>query len=186
MEIDSRVLRNCLGRFATGVTVVTYELGDERHGLTVNAFTAVSLDPPLVLVSLDRRHSRASRNLEGRSFVVNVLEVGQRDLAMHFAGRPQNRLSVAWGTARNGRPPRLSGCAAHFDCRPWRSYDGGDHVLFLGEVEGMDLVDGAEPLIFYNGSFRSVGGFPAELLHPVFVPDPGWWLHDPHLYQTPY
>jgi flavin reductase (DIM6/NTAB) family NADH-FMN oxidoreductase RutF len=186
MAIDSKALRKCLGLFATGVTVVTYELHGQIRGLTVNAFTAVSLDPPLILVSLDRRHSSASRNLEGQPFAVNVLKVSQQELAMHFAGKPQDGLDIPWTIPQSNRPPRLSNCAALFDCKPWRSYDGGDHVLFLGEVEQMELADDAEPLIFYQGRFRAVGGFTSELTLPTFVPDPGWWLNDSNQYSIPH
>ncbi|GII23307.1 flavin reductase family protein [Planosporangium mesophilum] len=183
MTIDGRMLRNCLGRFATGVTVVTYEADGEVHGLTVNAFTAVSLEPSLVLVSLDRR-SRACGKLEDRPFAVNILAAGQHELALHFAGRPQRDLVVGWGDAIPGRPPRLAGCAAYFDCRPWRCYDGGDHVLFLGEVETVDVNEDSEPLIFYGGRFRSVGGFAEALLQPTFVGDPGW-LGEAHQFNLP-
>lgn len=88
MAIDPRELRQCLGHFTTGVTVITCNGEDgEPHGATVNAFTAVSLDPPLVLVSLDRR-SRLCGLIDSRPFTVNVLESHQKDLALHFAGKP--------------------------------------------------------------------------------------------------
>ena len=144
----TRELRDCLGHFATGVTVVTCEVDGEKHGATVNSFTAVSLNPPLVLVSLDRR-SKACQRLENRPFVVNVLKDDQSDVALHFAGIPAATL-VAW----NGT--KLRDALAHIVCAPWRSYDGGDHVLYLGEVEEIEVHRG-EPLVFYRGAFREVG-----------------------------
>ncbi|WP_033289111.1 flavin reductase family protein [Amycolatopsis jejuensis] len=150
MSIDPRELRTCLGRFATGVTVITCAGEDTRHGATVNAFTAVSLDPPLVLVSLDRR-TRISAYLPGMPFTVNVLHETQHDVALHFAGRPMDR-EPEWtpdGTA-------LCGVVATLTCSPWRNYDGGDHVLFLGKVEELHHTTG-EPLLFYGGAFRRLG-----------------------------
>lgn len=158
MAIDPRELRRALGHFATGVTVVTCHGGDGApHGATVNAFTAVSLEPPLVLVSLDRR-SRLCSLLEARPFTVNVLEAGQKDLARHFAGTPGQ--DVDWEVDRDddsgGGAPRLAGALAHIACTPWRHYDGGDHVLYLGEVQEFRLHEGS-PLLFHTGKFHQLG-----------------------------
>lgn len=143
--MDPRELRTAFGRFATGVTVVTCRGDDGPHGLTVNSFTSVSLDPPLVLVSIDRR-ANAARYLSGRPFAVNVLTAGQEALAWQFAGRPQDDLTVAW--VEGSLTPRLAESLAYFECSPWREYDGGDHVLFLGRVEEFAYTDGA-PLLFF-------------------------------------
>ncbi|XVQ07409.1 flavin reductase family protein [Spirillospora sp. CA-255316] len=150
MAIDTRELRNCLGRFATGVTVVTCEAADGFHGATVNAFSAISLDPPLVLVSLDRR-SRACGLLADRSFAVNVLGEDGEDLALQFAGRPRPDLLVDWEP--EGNAPRLAAAQAWFVCSPWQQYDGGDHVLYLGEVKEFGHLPG-DPLLFHAGQFR--------------------------------
>jgi flavin reductase (DIM6/NTAB) family NADH-FMN oxidoreductase RutF len=179
VPIDSRTLRTALGHFATGVTVVTYAADGERYGVTVNAFTAVSLDPPLILVSLDRR-SRASEKLPGRPFVVNVLSAAQCDLALNFAGKPDTELDVSWATEADECSPRFSDSSAWFACTPWQAHDGGDHVLVLGEVQELDL-SGGEPLLFYGGRFRAVGGFPDAVVEPTFVPDPGWFGETHHL-----
>jgi flavin reductase (DIM6/NTAB) family NADH-FMN oxidoreductase RutF len=149
--IDPRQFRSCLGRFATGVTVVSCDSGGQVHGATVNAFSAVSLEPPLVMVSLDRR-SKACGLLTGRPFTVNVLAEDQRDLALQFAGRPQPDVAVEW---IGGAAPRLAGAQAYFHCMPWREYDGGDHVVFLGEVAEFGHIPG-EPLIFHEGLFRAL------------------------------
>jgi flavin reductase (DIM6/NTAB) family NADH-FMN oxidoreductase RutF len=154
VTIDPRELRNCLGHFATGVTVVTCYTDDGlQHGATVNAFTAVSLDPPLVLVSVNRT-SRMSAFLEGRPFVVNVLHLAQRDLALHFAGGPCVD-DVPWEGDLSRGAPRLRGCLASISCTPWRSYDGGDHVLFVGEVQEFHRTTGA-PLLFHTGQFHGL------------------------------
>ena len=151
MAVDPYQLRNCLGGFATGVTVVTCEQDGSTHGATVNAFVAVSLEPALVMVSLDRR-TKASRYLDGRPFTVNVLHERQDHLARHFAGQP-TIAPIEWARRSGDRPPRLAGSLAYFDCEPWRTYDGGDHQLFLGEVTDFEF-HGGDPLIFYRGKFR--------------------------------
>ncbi|GAX91268.1 flavin reductase family protein [Effusibacillus lacus] len=150
--MDKRELRYCFGRFATGVTVVTYAAEGERYGITVNSFTSVSLDPPLLLVSIDRQ-AKACNKLEGKPFVVNILSVGQEDLAMHFAGRPKEGVDIKWQDGEDS--PRLDNILAWFECKPWQTYDGGDHVLYLGEIQNFHYRDG-QPLVFYTGKFTSL------------------------------
>ena len=150
--MDARELRHAFGRFATGVTVVTCRGDDGPHGLTVNSFTSVSLDPPLVLVSIDRQ-ATAARYLSGRPFAVNILTAGQEALAWQFAGHPDYQQAVAWVDGRLS--PRLAESLAYFECSPWREYDGGDHVLFLGRVEEFAYNDGA-PLLFYASRMTSL------------------------------
>lgn len=154
--IDPRHLRNCLSRFATGVTVVSYDVDGEARGATVNAFTAVSLDPPLVLVSLART-SRAAQHVDHGPFAVNVLRADQIDVAMQFAGRPRAGARVRWQhDGHDGRAPQLADTVATFQCRPWATYDGGDHVLVVGEVVTAEARPG-EPLLFTGGSFAMTG-----------------------------
>ncbi|MFE7666470.1 flavin reductase family protein [Streptomyces celluloflavus] len=160
MDIDRRSLRTCLGHFATGVTVVTCEVGGAPHGATVNAFTAVSLDPALVLVSL-HRESTAGRHLGGRPFTVNVLREDQDALARHFAGHRTTAPPPRWTRSAAGLAPRLADALATVDCSPWAEYDGGDHVLFLGRVEAFDHRDGGRPLVFYRGEFPRLAPLPA-------------------------
>jgi len=168
-----KALRSCLGHFATGVTVVTCRTGTARHGATVNAFTAVSLDPPLVLVALDRR-SKASEYLAGAPFAVNVLAADAATTALHFAGRAQTGLEPAW--IDEGLAPRLGGASAWLVCTPWAGYDGGDHVLFVGQVREFG-VGPAEPLLFHRGRFRRPGEH-LDLAAPVAVglADTAPWL----------
>lgn len=150
---DPRLLRRTLGRFATGVTVLTYGVGGERRGATINSFTSVSMDPPLVLVSL-ARSAKAAAHLPEQPFVVNILGSAQLDVALHFAGRPQDGLAVPWADA--GDVPRLRGTVAWLECKPWATYDGGDHVLVVGRVVRHDQRNG-DPLLFHRGEFRMVG-----------------------------
>ncbi|WP_081746894.1 flavin reductase family protein [Arthrobacter sp. H5] len=142
--------RGSLGRFATGVAIVTFDGPTKRHGLTVNSFTSVSMKPPLVLVSI-ARSTRTHDELANRPFAVNILGAEQKDLAMHFAGRPSREpLWVEGETA-----PRLSGVLAYFECTPWAAYDGGDHTLYLGQVENFDYRSG-DALAFANSRFTTI------------------------------
>ena len=141
-------LRSCLARFATGVAVAAVDRPDGRHGLTVNSFTAVSLEPSLVLVAL-LKTARGHDFFLGRPFGVNVLGAEHETLARHFAGRPQVEC-VQWD---EGSPvPRLSDALAFFDCTPWAAYDGGDHTLVVGEVRRFDYRDG-DALGYFCGRF---------------------------------
>ncbi len=190
MSIDPGGLRLCVGHFATGVTVVSCATSDPpgAHGTTVSSFTSVSLDPPLVLVSLDRR-TRAAGMLSATAFTINVLGADQLDLALRFSGRPAPE--PTWEQAEHG--PRLAGCPAYVCCRPWATYDGGDHLLFLGLVVEVVMRAGADreqPLVFYRGGFRLLGA-PHEslLLAPGHAGDAGWFGDLPefarHLSKVP-
>lgn len=149
--MDTRELRNCFGRFATGVTVVTWKDNDgNRRGITVNSFTSVSLDPPLVLISIDKK-AKAFKELQDRPFVVNILSDEQEAIALQFAGRPQEGLIVEWKEDSH-IGPRLDHTIATIECTPWKQYDGGDHVLFLGQVEQFSYND-EESLMFFKGKF---------------------------------
>jgi flavin reductase (DIM6/NTAB) family NADH-FMN oxidoreductase RutF len=142
----SESLRSSLARFGTGVCVVTVAGDDGNHGLTVNAFMAVSLDPPLVLVSISKS-ARGHGLLEGKPFTVNVLGAEQEAVARHFSGEPHPE-AVHWedGTVA----PVLTGTLATFECKPWRAYDGGDHTLFIGEVADFSYRGGAGLGYFYS------------------------------------
>jgi flavin reductase (DIM6/NTAB) family NADH-FMN oxidoreductase RutF len=149
--IDGFALRSCLARFGTGVAVVTVDGPNGRHGLTVNSFTAVSLEPPLVLIALHKK-ARGHDFFSGSPFGVNILGAEQRALAQHFAGHPQSG-TVRWSQRTN--VPRLTDALAYLDCAPWATYDGGDHTLFVGEVTAFDYRDG-DALGYFGGRFVSL------------------------------
>ncbi|NMH96856.1 flavin reductase family protein [Pseudonocardia sp. K10HN5] len=151
--MEAARLRSCLGRFATGVTVVTYSHDGEPRGATVNAFSSVSLDPPLVLVSIARK-ARACPLLQDAPFTVNVLSARQVGVALTFAGRPQDSAVIEWEQGHHA--PRLRHTHATLECTPWRSYDGGDHVLFLGRVHDLAIREN-DPLVFHGGAFHRRG-----------------------------
>lgn len=148
--MDLRELRNCFGRFATGVTVVTWKKDDnEFNGITVNSFTSVSLDPALVLVSIDKK-AKACQALVDRPFIVNILATNQEAVAWQFAGRPQEDVAIEWEETDIG--PKISGAIASIECVPWKAYEGGDHVLYLGEVKKFTYND-EDALMFFKGKF---------------------------------
>jgi flavin reductase (DIM6/NTAB) family NADH-FMN oxidoreductase RutF len=145
-------LRQTLGMFATGVTVVTTQVGDQIHGMTANAFMSVSLEPPLVLISVDRRTKMCSLLHEQCRFAVSVLADDQHDLSDRFAGRvskhaPEPRFLIV------NDAPLVDGSAAQFVARVVRSYWGGDHSLFLGQVEYARRAPDARPLLFHGGQY---------------------------------
>jgi len=149
-QTAERTLRSCLGRFATGVAVVTFEGPDGPRGVTVNAFTSVSMEPPLVLVSV-AKGAWSHDALKGERFCVNVLGAEQERIARQFAGMGEGEPRWVKGSAT----PRLAGVLAHLECRPWRNYEGGDHTLFLGEVVDFAYRDG-DALCYHTSEFKSL------------------------------
>lgn len=171
--MDPRTLRSTFARFATGVTVITCRTPDgDRHGATVTAFTPISLDPPLVQVSLTRA-SRAAGFLAGNDFAVNVLAADQVDVAMQFAGRPAAD-PPPW--QEGSVAPMLAGTAATIACRPYRTDEGGDHLLFLGEVVEV-LTSERAPLLFHDSAFHQIGRQSSDTVWLGSQDDPntGWF-----------
>jgi flavin reductase (DIM6/NTAB) family NADH-FMN oxidoreductase RutF len=151
--VDQRALRTALGRFATGVTVVTTRTPDGKiEGLTANSFAAVSLDPPLVLWSL-RRHAPSLRSFQASgTFAVNVLARSQEEIAHRFATRNREKFAGVEHTPGLGGAPLLHGTLAAFECSLESILEGGDHVILLGRVHRVSQRDG-EPLIFSGGRY---------------------------------
>lgn len=163
LAIDPREFRNALGQFATGVTIITAAAADGSPlGVTVSSFNSVSLDPPLVLWSLDNRaFSRAHFEAAGH-FVVHVLSLEQRELAMRFATRGAPKFDGLEWRRGTGGAPVLAGCAARFECATRNCYAAGDHLLFVGEVLHFEHSPTA-PLMFHAGTLgaRPVSRAPA-------------------------
>jgi flavin reductase (DIM6/NTAB) family NADH-FMN oxidoreductase RutF len=148
-------LRKTLGMFATGVTVITTLRGEQVHGMTANAFMSVSLEPPLVLISVDRRTKMCSFLYEGSHYGVSVLCETQAALSDRFAGRPCGDCPAP-RFALVRETPLVEGALAHFVARVERSYWGGDHSLFLGRVEYARQGPGT-PLLFHGGRYERLG-----------------------------
>jgi flavin reductase (DIM6/NTAB) family NADH-FMN oxidoreductase RutF len=149
--IEERDLRNALGRFATGVTVITTCTGEgKREGLTANSFAAVSLDPPLISWSLKREAPSFASFLAAKHFAVNILSAEQRHLCRHFATPSLDKFaSLPFEEGLHGAP-LLPGCLAVFECRTENTFEGGDHMIFIGRVDRAIHRDG-EPLIVSAG-----------------------------------
>lgn len=149
--IDERAFRDVMGRFATGVTVVTTVAHDGAPvGVTVNSFSSVSLDPPLVLWSLGLRAPSLPAFRRAGRFAVNILPGTQQHLCEQFARPSPDKFSgVAYRRDANGLP-LLDGAVAQIICSTWRRYPGGDHEIFLGRVQALRAWD-HDPLVFYRG-----------------------------------
>jgi flavin reductase (DIM6/NTAB) family NADH-FMN oxidoreductase RutF len=152
-SIDEARFRQVLGRFATGVTVVTGLVGSEPVGLAVNSFTSVSLEPALVAFCVARR-SRTWPGLRSvGTFCVNILADDQEALSRAFAGRPPDRfLGVGWRPGRSGAPI-LAGVLAWIECTVEAEHEAGDHVIVVGRVQDLDVGHEGRPLVFYRGGY---------------------------------
>lgn len=158
--IDQREFRNALGRFATGVTVITCRgVGGKPEGLTANSFSAVSLDPPLVLWCLAKSAPSLQAFVETGHFAINVLAEDQMDLSNRFATPAEDKFDgIDWDAGLGGAPV-LPGTLARFECRNETHHEGGDHLIFIGAVEDFTAADGA-PILFAGGRYGKVARFP--------------------------
>lgn len=165
---DERDFRNALGRFATGITVIT-TLGPSGKpvGLTANSFSAVSLSPPLVLWCLGNHAASLPAFRDCSYFAINILGSGQRALSHRFATPAEDKFAgLEWVAGLRGVPV-LPGSLARFECRNADQYDGGDHTIFMGAVERYRHIDG-EPLLFNAGKYATAAPHPDD--HGQSVP----------------
>jgi flavin reductase (DIM6/NTAB) family NADH-FMN oxidoreductase RutF len=155
--LDSGRFRAVLGRFATGVTVMTSVADGRPHGMTANAVASVSLDPPLVLVCVDRSAVMAEVVAAGGVFALSVLDRAQRPWSDRFAepGRPpgDEQFDGVPTIRRTTGAPVLDGAVAWLDCQVWASYDGGDHVIVVGEVVDLDVGEADDPLLYFRSGY---------------------------------
>ena len=153
-RIETQALRQALGRFATGVTVITTLGPDGRPvGLTANSLVPLSLEPPLLAWSLARRSGSLAAFLAAPWFAVNVLAEGQEALARRFAGPAERRFAELSWQAGLGGCPLLAESLASFECRTLHEYEGGDHIIYAGLVEEGLLTDVCDPLLYFRGSY---------------------------------
>ena len=152
---DPRTLRDALGCFATGVTVVTCVNGEGAPaGLTVNSFTSVSLEPPLLLVCLHKQAASASALIEASHFAINVLQTGQQPASITFSTRVEDRFgTMAWSCGEAGAPI-LKDSLGVFECERFAVYDGGDHHILVGQVIKASFDAGLDPLLYFRGRYR--------------------------------
>ena len=159
-DISPQEFRRTVGMFATGVTVVTTNVGGIVHGMTANAFASVSLDPLLVLVCVDRAASMHGLLPQAEGFAVTILSAQQQELSAWFASgqRPAGQdqfEGIAWQAAPVTASPVLSDGVAFVDCLVHERHEGGDHSIFLGRVVDLaPLREDVDPLLFYAGAYR--------------------------------
>ncbi|NVK43309.1 MAG: flavin reductase [Oceanospirillaceae bacterium] len=154
MNFDPKDFRRALGKFPTGVTVITTrDKNGERVGVTASSFNTVSIDPALVLWSIDKGAYSLEAFSEGSHFAVNVLRNDQVELSNRFARRGEDKFAGIDVREGLGRSPLLPDTAAVFECRTWNVYEGGDHFIIVGEVLNYGYEDNASSLVFHNGRY---------------------------------
>lgn len=157
--IDQRMFRDTMGRFATGVTVVTWDDGERQRGLTANAVSSLSLDPPLLLVCVDRKSTAHPQLASAQAFAVNILAADQVDVSNAFARHGVEDMGeVAYSTRQSGAPI-IDGALAWVECEIAERLEGGDHTIYIGRVIDLEIArPEAEPLVFFSGHYRGLGG----------------------------
>jgi flavin reductase (DIM6/NTAB) family NADH-FMN oxidoreductase RutF len=152
--MDLQELRRVMGHFATGVTVVTTKDGEDTpFGLTANAFASLSLNPPLVLVCVDKAAQCYSCFEDSKIFAINVLGEGQEEISRRFATKGAQKFNgIPWHKSESGLA-LLDGAIGHIECKAVHSYDGGDHTIYVGEVLRAKTT-GERPLIFFRGKYH--------------------------------
>jgi flavin reductase (DIM6/NTAB) family NADH-FMN oxidoreductase RutF len=152
---EPRILRDALGCFATGVTVVTC-LDEEGRpaGLTVNSFTSVSLDPPLLLVCIHKMAASATALVSAAHFAINVLQTGQQPASITFSTRGEDRFGCTRWSRGEAGAPILEESLCVFECDRYAVYDGGDHHILVGQVMKASFDAGLDPLLYFRGRYR--------------------------------
>ena len=152
---DPRTLRDALGCFATGVTVITcVDPHGNPWGLTVNSFTSVSLDPPLLLVCLHKLAASATALTEASHFAINVLQTGQLPASIRFSTRQEDRFGDTQWSCGEAGAPILAESMGVFECERYAVYDGGDHHILVGEVVKASFDASLDPLLYFRGRYR--------------------------------
>ena len=157
MTVSKDEFRRALGHFASGVTVVTSRSEDGRPlGITVSAFSSLSLDPPLILICIDKRASLHDHLKEGGHFAVNILAEDQELISRRFASKVEDRFEGIGYREGDMGAPLISGALATIECRIVHSYPGGDHTIIVGEVLATEVSNG-RPLAYFRGGYVQLG-----------------------------
>lgn len=155
-EFDSKAFRRALGNFATGITVITATTPDgEQAGVTANSFNSVSLDPALILWSIDKRSGSCEVFEKASHFAVNILAADQIDVSNHFARPNDDKFADIQYSKGLGNAALLPDCAATFQCESYQTLDGGDHWILIGKVVAFED-SGRAPLVYHQGSYSVV------------------------------
>lgn len=155
-QLDPKAFRRALGNFATGVTVITaQDSAGHRVGVTANSFNSVSLDPALILWSIDKRSRSQEVFLNASHFTVNILSVDQIDVSNNFARPTEDKFATMTYTTGAGGSAVLENCAAHFECELYQTIDAGDHIILIGKVIHFSD-NGKAPLLYHQGAYSAV------------------------------
>lgn len=155
MGIDASLFRSVLGRFASGVTIVTaVDQHGNSHGMTVSAFSSLSLEPPLVLVCIDNAATMSPLMATTERFAVNILDSEQEELSRRFASQDDRFAGIGFSPSPSGAP-LLDDVLAWLDCRVVARHPAGDHVIVIGEVEHGAALDG-QPLLYYRSGYATI------------------------------
>ena len=154
--LDASAFRAVLGRFASGITVVTVRDAEGKdHGMTVSAFSSVSLEPPLILVCVDRGATMHDHLYAATTFAINLLSIEQEALSRRFAESRDDRFDGVGYTRDLTGAALLDDSLAHLECTTWARYDGGDHTIIVGRVDRAAARD-ARPLLYYRGGYAQI------------------------------
>lgn len=158
--VDQRLYRDVVGRFATGVTVVTFQSAEVTRGMTANAVSSLSLDPTLLIVCIDKKTMVHGQLQRADAFAVNILADDQVEVSKTFARRGLTGMAdVSYRTGVTGAPI-IDNVLAWFECEVYDRLDGGDHTIYLGRVIELSLErPDAGPLLFYAGGYRTIGEY---------------------------
>lgn len=172
MAVDQRSFRAALSQFATGVAVITARgPSEDAIGMTMSSFNSVSLDPPLILFSVDRRALSLPAMMAATGYAVNILSRRQEILAEQFARSNGDKWAEVEHSLGHAQAPLLHGALAHFECAPYACHDGGDHLIFIGRVLRFVWTSDEEPLVFFRGRYHGVSDEGAVDLDRVPLPD---------------
>lgn len=151
--MDDRFFRNAMGKFATGITVVTTQIDGDAHGMTANAFMSVSLNPKLVLVSIDKRAKMLASIQQTKRFAISFLSGDQQEESMRFAGQIKD--AAPYSFEQLGDFPVIKDGLANIVCNLYNEVEAGDHILFIGEVTHLKVNEG-DPLLYFGGQYRKL------------------------------
>lgn len=152
--MEDRQFRNAMGKFATGVNVITTEVDGNIHGMTANAFMSVSLDPKLVVISIGKNASMLEKIRKSKKYAVSMLSQDQKELSMIFAGQMKEDRDVSF--KRLADLPVIEGASTQLSCEVVNEHVEGDHTLFIGKVIDLKLEECSNPLLFYKGKYTSL------------------------------
>ncbi|MCA9123096.1 MAG: flavin reductase family protein [Planctomycetaceae bacterium] len=156
MTLDSKEQRRILGKFATGVTVASTKIGDETWGMTANAVTSLSLEPPLVILCIQKEGQSRAKFEEGGCFALNILSVDQQEISDRFAFKgPKDFSGLDTTTAKTGAPI-LKDALGWVDCQLKEILPGGDHDIFVGEIVAGGAPEEGSPLLYFSGKYAKL------------------------------